>query len=37
MTYLLSTDAIKGRKGEDLHALPVFAGSFSLEILLHNV
>lgn len=29
MTCLLSTDAFKGRKGEDLHAaLPVFAGAF---------
>lgn len=37
MTYLLSTDAIKGRKGEDLRALPVFAGTFPLAILLHNV
>lgn len=29
MTCLLSTDAFKGRKGEDLRAaLPVFAGAF---------
>ena len=38
MTCLLSTDAFKGRKGEDLRAaLPVFAGAFPLEILIHNV